>query len=102
MKKRLVLLPLLALLVLSGCLTGPSYLSRSVDDMMNNQYKDSPLGTALLADVIPVYPLIKGLAWIPDILILNPVQFWASDIWQGEGAAFVHDNPFGARDPWFK
>ncbi len=102
MKKRLVLLSLLSLLLLSGCLTGPSYLSRSVDDSMNNSYKDSPMGTALLTEVLPVYPVLRFLAWIPDVLILNPVQFWGVDVWRGEGAAFMHDNPIGARDPWFK
>ena len=89
-------------LSLSGCMTGPSYLSRSVDDTMNNTYKESPIGAGVLTDVLPVYPLVKLLAWIPDVLILNPVQFWGFDIWREEGAAFRHKNPAGARDPWFK
>ena len=90
------------LLSLSGCLSGPSYLSRSVDDSQNNSYKDSPAGTAIITDVLPFYPLVKVLAFVPDFLILNPVQFWGFDIWGGQGAAFRHKNPAGAKDPWFK
>ncbi len=69
---------------------------------MNNTYKETPIGAGILTEVLPVYPLVKALAWIPDVLILNPVQFWGFDIWRAEGAAFRHKNPAGARDPWFK
>ena len=93
---------LIAVLSLAGCFSGPSYLYRSVDDAQNNSYKDHPLGTAVLTDVLPIYPLVKFLALIPDVLILNPVQFWGFDIWRGEGAAFKHDNPTSVEEPWFK
>ena len=92
---------LVAALFLSGCMTGPSYLSRSVDDAWNNSYKEMPLGTAIISDVIPIYPLVLLLALIPDIAILNPIQFWGFDVWKGKGAAFKHDNPSGAPKPFF-
>lgn len=93
---------LCSLLALSGCMTGPNYLSRSVDDAWNNSYEDSPVGTALLTDVLPVYPIVHFLAWIPDFLILNPIQWWGSDIWDGKGAGFRHDQPSGSKKPFFK
>jgi len=89
-------------LCFASCTSGPSYLSRSVDDRMNKSYTESPIGTALLSDVIPVYPIIKVLAWIPDFLILNPIQFWTSDVLDGKGAGFRHKNPSPIKEPWFK
>jgi len=99
-----ILIPALVvvLLVAAGCASGPSSLSRSVDDWQNNNYEDSPLTTGLLTDVLPFYPLVKALAYIPDWLVLNPVQFWGDDVWDGEGAAFVHENPGGKKTPWFE
>lgn len=91
-----------AVLTLSACMTGPSYLSRSVDDAWNKSYAESPVGTAIISDVIPVYPLIHVLAWIPDVLILNPIQWWGFDIWAGEGAGFRHDQPKTSKKPFFK
>ncbi len=29
---------------------------------------------ALVTEVLPVDPLLTALAWIPDVLILNPVS----------------------------
>jgi hypothetical protein len=88
--------------VLFGCMTGPSYLSRWVDDEHNKNYQTSPLFTGVITDVVPLYPLAKFLVFIPDVLILNPVQFWGFDIWRGEGAPFRHSNPSGGKEPWFK
>lgn len=92
----------LALLCLTGCMSGPSYLSRSVDDSWNKAYADSPFGTALISDVIPIYPIVHVLAWIPDFLILNPIQFWIFDVEDGKGAGFQHSNPAGSKKPFFK
>jgi hypothetical protein len=102
MRKGLVVVSLLAILVVAGCQSGPSYLSRSVDDWQNNNYEKQPLVTMLLTDVVPFYPVVKILAMVPDVLILNPVQFWGHDVWDGVGSAFVHDNPEGTKKHWFK
>lgn len=93
---------LLAAAFTSGCMTGPNYLTNSVNDVQNQQYGESPVFTGLMTDILPVYPIIKFFAWIPDVLILNPVQFWGVDIWRGEGSAFRHKNPSSTKDPWFK
>lgn len=93
---------LCAALCLSGCISGPSYLSRSVDDAQNKSYAESPIGTAAMTDVLPVYPILKFLAFIPDFLILNPIQFWGFDVIDGKGAAFQHQNPSSTKKPWFK
>lgn len=93
---------LISALALVGCTTGPSYLSRSVDDAWNKSYAESPVGTGVLSDVLPVYPLLHTLAWIPDVLILNPIQFWGFDVWRGEGAGFKHENPTGTKKIFFK
>ena len=103
LKKRVLpLLALAALVAMPGCLSGPSYLSRSVDDLQNRHYADSPFGSALLTDVLPVYPVLKFLAAVPDYLLLNPVQFWGFDVWDGEGAAFDHKDPSSAKVPFWQ
>ena len=102
MRRTLRVLAFAFCLSASGCMTGPSYLWRWVDDEQNKNYAESPGFTAMVTDVFPIYPIIKALAWIPDFLILNPVQFWGFDIWRGKGAPFQHDNPMGGEQPWFK
>lgn len=101
MKKRLLAVAA-PLVLLAGCRSGPSHLSNSVWDMQNKAYEDSPFVTALITDVIPFYPLIGALGGIVDWVVLNPVQFWGSDVWGGHGSSFVHDNPKGDKAPWFK
>ena len=102
MKKGALVLGVVALALLVGCSAGPSYLSRTVDDMQNNNYEKDPLVTSLLSDVLPVYPIVKFFAAIPDVLVLNFWQFWRYDVWDKEGTAFVHENPEGKRTPWFR
>ena len=87
--------------VATGCASGPSYLSRSVDDWQNKNYEKNPLVTGFFTDVLPFYPLVEGLAEIPDKLVLNPIQFWGHDVWTGEGRAFTHKNPEQEQPPWF-
>ncbi len=82
-----------AVVLFAGCYSGPRYLSRSVDDTVNELYTDSPILTAVCSDIVPVVPLIDSVAFLGDWLILNPVQFWGSDVWHGEGAAYHHSNP---------
>ena len=100
--KAIVPVLICAAFCLNGCISGPSYLSRTVDDSMNKSYAESPIATAAITDFIPVYPFVKFLAWIPDVLILNPIQFWGFDVIDGKGAAFRHENPGTTKEPWFK
>lgn len=92
----------LALVLLTGCVAGPNYLSNSVRDWQNNHYQENPIVCQTMSTIFPVYPLLELLGWIGDFLVLNPSQFWFVDIWSGEGAPFVHDNPETARDAWFQ
>lgn len=87
-------------LPLCGCLTGPNYLKNSVSDAWNRSYGENPIGTAAISDVLPVYPLLSFLALVPDVLVINPVQFWGFDVWRGKGAAFRHENPRVRNDSW--
>lgn len=98
MKKSLLAVPIL---LLAGCSAGPGSLHRGWDDWTNKQYQEAPLMTGVLTDVIPIYPIVGFLAWIPDWLVLNPVQFWGHDVWDGKGAAFTHDNPKDTKKTWF-
>lgn len=101
MKKR-VLAIVVPLLFLGACRSGPSYLSRSVDDWQNKNYEKDVWVTAILTDPIPVYPIIGALGGIVDWAILNPVQFWGTDAWASEGTSFTHENPTKEHTPWFK
>jgi hypothetical protein len=87
-KKLLLVAPLLA----AGCAAGPGPLHHGWDDWTNKQY---------LTDVIPAYRIVGMLAWIPDWLVLNPVQFWGNDVWDGKGAAFTHENPTSPETAWY-
>jgi len=93
---------LLVVVVLAGCSSGPNYLSRTVDDWQNAQYVENPVVTGMITDVLPAYPLLKFLAFIPDWVILNPIQFWIFDLWKGEGVAYHHDNPDATHAAWFE
>ena len=62
-------------------------------EVRNKSYAEMPVGTAFLTDVLPVYPLIETLAFVPDLLLINPIQFWGFDIWRGKGTVFQHESP---------
>ena len=94
-------LVLCACTLLAGCWSGPNYLRNTWDDYWNNQYEGEPLITGVLSSVVPVYTFVSGLASIPDVLVLNTIQFWTKDVWDEQGAAFVHENPAGVQDTWF-
>jgi hypothetical protein len=101
MKKALVALAASALF-LGGCMSGPRYLNNAVWDHQAKAYEDAPLTTALVTDVIPVYPIVGFFGTAIDWIILNPVQFWGSDVWDGKGTSIAHDQPKAERTPWFK
>ena len=95
-------LVLCACTLLAGCLSGPNYLRNTWDDHWNNQYESNARITGVLSSVLPWYPVVSVLASIPDVVVLNTVQFWKDDVWgDNQGAAFVHENPAGVQDTWF-
>ena len=83
----------------SGCSAGPNHMWRTVDDWQNINYEKNPLATGFFTDIVPFYPVVKVLVAIPDIVFLNPIQFWVWDVWTGVGAAHVHKNPQGTKKP---
>lgn len=99
MKKRLLAVPFV--LALGGCYAGPGPLHNYVGDVWNKNYQESPLVTSILS-VIPVYPFVHGIAWWADALVPNLVQFWGHDVWDGTGAAYIHDNPKDTKKPWYE
>lgn len=101
MLRTLRALAFLSVVAMSACTAGPSYLVRTVDDWQNKGYAENPVVTSTISNILPAYPLLKFLAAIPDYLILNPVQFWAVDLWKGEGSGFQHDNPEMNHKPWY-
>ncbi len=101
MKKRLLALAVPGLLAVAGCSAGPGYLHRTWDDTWNKNYGEQPLITSVLSSVVPVYPFVEWVAMIPDFLVLNTVQFWGYDVWDGKGAMFIHDNPKETKATWY-
>lgn len=97
MKKSLLAVPVL---LLAGCMGGPGPWHNQVGDYWNKQYQEEPVLTSVLS-VIPVYPFVYFLAWIPDAIVFNLVQFWGYDATDGKGAAFIHDNPKDAEAAWY-
>ena len=93
------------ILVCVGCTAGPSPLRRRADDYWNYKYEQRPIETTVLSTVVPYYPFITLGASFFDVLVVNPVQFWSHDLWAGEGAGFVHDQPTEANEgiwPWLR
>jgi hypothetical protein len=92
-KVYLIIFFALLALSLSSCLTGPQKLKRGWDDCVNNYYTQNAWTTAVLTDVIPVYPLVGWFATMGDYLFVNPYYFWGYDAWTNKGTPFYHDDP---------
>jgi hypothetical protein len=86
--------------MLAGCMGGPGPWHNKVGDYWNEQYQEQPVLTSVLS-VIPVYPFVYFIAWIPDALVFNLVQFWGYDAMDGKGAAFVHQNTKDPEKAWY-
>lgn len=99
MKHTLATLALAAttLATTTSCNSGPKQLSRTWDTKVNQMYsEDAYIHGALLQDILPVYPLVGFAAAIGDALILNPIQFWGTDVWDGKGTAYEYKQPADA------
>ena len=84
----------LPLVLVSSCMSGPSRLSRSWDDWVNQKYTESAwVHGALFQNIVPVYPLTAAGLGLIDVTILNPWYFWSSDAWDNVGTGFQHENP---------
>ena len=58
--------------------------------------EDSWIHGALLQDIIPAYPIVGFFAAVADTLVVNPYFFWAHDVSDRKGTAFVYDQVEGA------
>jgi len=74
---------------LTSCLAGPHQLKRSVDDLDQKVYVQSPWLSAVLW-VVPVFPLANFGAAIGDFFVGDAYAFWFKDAWDGEGTGFEH------------
>ena len=81
-------------LVLTGCLTGPFQLYRSVDNWHNNFYAQQPILAAVLS---PFIWIGAGVAQWVDALTDNMYYFWVEDVWAGKGTNYKWSNKEGAR-----
>jgi len=98
-KKSLLAVPVL---LLAGCMAGPGPWHNKVGDYWNQQYQEQPILTTAFSTVLPAYPIVFFLAWIPDAIVFNFVQFWGYDISENKGAAFVHENTKDPKKPWYE
>ncbi|MFN0244989.1 MAG: hypothetical protein ACKVWV_19060 [Planctomycetota bacterium] len=84
------------LTVLSGCYAGPKRLSRTWNDYENKAYVENAWMTAVLSNVVPVYPIVGWFAGFGDLFV-NSYYFWVKDAFGGNtGTAYIHENPQGA------
>jgi len=97
-KKSFLAVPVL---LLAGCAAGPGPWHHAVDDYWNKKYQEDPIVTTVFSTILPLYPLVEWLAWIPDELVFNLVQFWGYDLSDGKGAAFTHDQPKDPKRAWY-
>lgn len=98
MRKSLATLALLiALMSSTSCLAGPFRLSRTWDDMWNQNYTESAwIHGAVLGTIIPVYPFVGGIMYFVDALVINTYHFWFKDAWDNKGTGFNHKSLSGA------
>jgi hypothetical protein len=74
---------------LTSCAAGPHQVRRSLDDLDQKIYVNSPWWSAALW-VIPVIPVGMAGSFVLDFLITDPWAFWFDDAWDGNGTGFEH------------
>ena len=89
MRKLLIALTVLGTLTFSGCMAGPQYLRRSLDDLDHQVYVENPIVDGILWFPIPAFPIGYWLSYIGDFFI-NGYPFWFKDVWSGDGTGFIH------------
>lgn len=88
--QRVALIALLILgMCLSGCAAGPHQLLRSVDDLDQRVYVESPWLNGVLW-FVPVFPALQFGAAIGDFFVGDAYAFWVKDAWDGKGTGFRH------------
>jgi hypothetical protein len=98
MKRKMSAGLLAAVLVasLTGCVCGPSRLSRTWNDYVNQKYSENAwIHGAVLQEILPVYGLVGFVAAFGD-LFANIYYFWSEDAFDNRGTAFEHDPVEGA------
>ena len=89
MKKTLCAVALAGLLTTLTSCAGPSRLSRSFDDYFNQKYTENAWLHGVVLVIIPVYPIVSGLASLGDVFV-NTYYFWSDDAWDNKGTGFIH------------
>lgn len=89
MKKIATAFALAVAATLTSCASGPHQLARTVDDLDQKVYINSPWLNAVL-HIIPAFPLAKFGAAIGDFFVTDAYAFWFKDAWDGKGTGFEH------------
>ncbi|HEX5050474.1 MAG TPA: hypothetical protein VFZ65_01760 [Planctomycetota bacterium] len=74
---------------LGSCFAGPHQLRRSLDDLDQKFYVNSPWFDASLW-VVPIMPVGYAVAIVFDFCITDAYHFWFDDAWDGAGTGFEH------------
>lgn len=84
-----------ALLMSSGCYSGPRRLQNAWNDWNQQKYAENAWLHAVLSTPLPVYPIVEMFAAFGDAFY-NMYYFWGKDAWDNKGTVYVHKNPEGA------
>jgi len=77
-------------IVSSGCVAGSWAARETVDDWAASTYADNTLvGTVVY---VFVWPVGTWLGSIVDMVVINNVDFWGHDVWDGTGTTFGHED----------
>ena len=84
----------LLLIACSGCIVGPTMLSREMDDWLNSQYVQAPwlYGNVATSALVGLWSIVTHI--IDGVF--NTYYFWVEDAWplgDGVGTSFTHVNP---------
>jgi hypothetical protein len=74
---------------LTSCVSGPHQLARTVDDLDQKSYINSPWINAVL-HIVPAFPLAKFGAAVGDFFVTDAYSFWFKDAWDNKGTGFEH------------
>jgi hypothetical protein len=99
MRKSLATLALLgALMFTPSCAAGPFRLSRTWDDIRNQNYTENAwIHGFLLGGLIPVYGIVWGFAYLGDVVVMNNYYFWFKDAFDdNKGTGYNHKALSGA------